>query len=156
MFGAASLTDMDINVGEGYTEKGTMIRTGGDSIAVTWTDSTRTRISGFRQLSSAWRTSEGIGVGSTLDEVDRAMGGVKVLGFGWDYGGTIMLPESHPAFDMLYLRGDYAADDPEAQAAAQKIRGDNPYSPSDPDVKKLKVRIRSIDIIWRDAEQISR
>jgi hypothetical protein len=62
-------------------------------LEVIWRDATRTRPSRVRiyEPKSLWRTSQGIGIGTTLLEVEKLNGKPFVLtGFESDFGGTVV------------------------------------------------------------------
>lgn len=90
LYGEENLTDADIPVGEGFVEAGTALDMGeGRSLNIIWSDETRTQPLEARDLGSAWQLPEGIGVGTTLDELEETLGSFELTGFGWDYGGTV-------------------------------------------------------------------
>jgi hypothetical protein len=149
-FGPASLEDMNAYVGVGFSVTATRVGgTASDSIVVTWTDRTRTKIGGVRDLGAAWRTPEGIHVGSSLAEVEAAFGAVQVLGFGWDYSGTIMLPDDHSLKGILFVRTEPSINDADAKS---RVSGDRPFPPTDVNVQTLKPIVRSIEVHWADTE----
>ena len=145
IYGADAVRDDSVYVGEGMFEPGSWIKLSSDSIAVIWTDSTRTRIRAIKNLGPAWRTREGLGIGSTLKEIAAAFPSAQILGYGWDYGGTIMLPENHPAYGKLILRTAGTATAAPQQSIA-RIRGDQPFALDDPDVVALRPVVREIAV----------
>src|SRR5687768_337222 len=102
------------------------------------------------RLGPAWRTPEGIGVGSTLEDLEKAIGPFNVLGFGWDYGGTVMLEgtQAEAANGMLFYRLAPAMDSLNLSPEYARVRGDNPYASNSADVRALRLEVRSIDIMW--------
>src|SRR5579863_8102853 len=98
-FGDSNVADKDIDVGEGVTEPGTDIyeTSPGKRLAVLWKDpATRKNPSKvivcyqWMQGDCAWRTASGIGFNSSLKNLERLNGRpFKLLGFGWDYSGTV-------------------------------------------------------------------
>ncbi|MBE9098129.1 hypothetical protein [Vacuolonema iberomarrocanum] len=90
LYGEENLTDADVPVGEGFVEAGTTLDMGeGRSLNIIWSDETRTQPLEARDLGSAWQLPEGIGVGTTLEELEETLGSFELTGFGWDYGGTV-------------------------------------------------------------------
>jgi hypothetical protein len=95
LFGAANVEPGDIGIGEGFTEPGAVIygKDPAKRIEVLWRDATRTVadsvwISG---AASDWKTSEGVSLGTALNDIERLNGGpFRLAGFDWDYGGTIV------------------------------------------------------------------
>ena len=92
IFGAANLKDEDVSVGEGETEPATVVNQGAaNTFTVMWTDETRTEAAGAMNFGSAWRTPEGIGVGTSFAELQQNLGAFQLYGFEWDYGGSVVL-----------------------------------------------------------------
>lgn len=83
----------EIEVGEGFCYPGTVLFPDSpDRVEVTWQDEGRLlpAIVRIDVPGAAWRTQEGIGIGSSLGELEAANGGpFRFLGFGWDYGGRV-------------------------------------------------------------------
>ncbi len=98
-FGDSAVADKDIDVGEGVTEPGTDIyeKTPEKRLAVLWADpATRKHPSKviicyqLLQGECAWRTSDGIGMNTSLKDLERRNGRpFKLMGFGWDLSGTV-------------------------------------------------------------------
>jgi len=49
----------------------------GRSLLIVWSDNTRTKPLDVRDLGSAWKTREGIGVGTPLSELRKKLGNFK-------------------------------------------------------------------------------
>jgi hypothetical protein len=148
-FDADLQRDEQVDVGEGTFEPGTRINVGrADSATIVWRDSTRTQVRSVVALGPAWRTPDGLGVGSSLSDIEAALGKFAVLGFGWDYGGTLMLEGTKLERSGLFLRTEPRADDARAQGALQRLRGDQPFASDDPDVRALDLVVRRVDVIW--------
>lgn len=95
-YGHGNVRTGNINVGEGVTERGTLVFPDEPikRAAVLWKDLSnnqmpeRIQITGSKTL---WKTAQGITLGMSLRELERLNGRPFVLtGFGWDYGGTII------------------------------------------------------------------
>lgn len=90
---AEAVVRTEVEVGEGFCYPGTVLFPGSsERIEVTWQDTGRLSPAIVRidVPEAPWRTPEGIGIGSTLRELEEANGGPFLfLGFGWDYGGRI-------------------------------------------------------------------
>ena len=144
-FGAARLKDQPINIGEGETEPGTRVELGSKrSFSVVWTDSSRSKAKEIRYLGSDWRTPQGIGVGTSLAQLQQKLGTFKLYGFAWDYGGTVLLEGTKLAqYDQkLILRLRIAPD------AARKspndfkaVMGERQFSSSNPHLRSLKPEV---------------
>lgn len=140
-FGAGSVVFRTVNGPEGTTHKASVLfaRDRARRVEVVWKDERRRRPGEVSVgPGSAWRTPEGVGVGSSLAEVEAANGRPFVLaGFGWDYGGSTLdwkggrlgrdgcrlllrfEPVAIPSGDVDGDR-DIASDDP-AMRAAQPV-----------------------------------
>ena len=91
----------DIDIGEGFTEAGTIVfgSSSMDRMEVLWLEPEarrRPRRVTVRQPNtsrpaSRWRTPGGLALGAHLQEVERQnRRPFRLAGFGWDYGGTVM------------------------------------------------------------------
>jgi hypothetical protein len=94
LFGARHVEQVDVYLGEGFTEPGAVVYPGTPmrKIEIVWRDTARAGVKEVRLTgdSSIWETAEGISLGSTLKEIERLNGyPFRLLGFDWDYGGTI-------------------------------------------------------------------
>lgn len=144
-FGAIHLKDVDVHIGEGFTEPGTRVDLGTDySLSVVWTDLSRTRVKEIRNLGSAWQTPQGIGVGTSLAQLQQKLGPFKLYGFAWDYGGTVVLDQTKLAQykDDLILRLRLA---PEAAEEFpndfRAVIGDRLFSSNNPHLRSLKPEV---------------
>lgn len=114
-FGARNVVNADIDIGEGFTEAGTIIfgASSTDRVEVLWLDpkaGRRPRRVTVRQPSSSrpasrWRTPGGLTLGAHLREVERQnRRQFRLAGFGWDYGGT----------ELSWAKGTFDTDQPSA------------------------------------------
>ncbi len=140
-FGEARLSDEAVHIGEGMTQPGTAIDLGpGRSLKVVWTDPSRTQPAEVRNLGPDWRTSQGIGIGTSLTELETQLGEFQLYGFGWDYGGTILLEGTQLAQyeGLLFLRlrpeSDATEQSPDAYT---NVLGDGLFSSSNPHMQVL-------------------
>lgn len=148
IFGEANLRDEAVAVGEGFVEQGTVVNPGGDrSLAVLWADSDRTQPKSVRILSTDWQTPEGIGIGTSFAELREELGEFQLYGFGWDYGGTLIL-ENTPLDEYdgsLILRVQPASETMAEQTGAiQAVMGDQPYPASDPHFQELGLQVNEM------------
>ncbi|HSM81686.1 MAG TPA: hypothetical protein VLS96_08370 [Nodosilinea sp.] len=144
-YGEAALADAPIAMGEGTTAPGTLVTPGpGQAFSVVWSDSTQTRPQLARDFGPAWRTPEGLGVGTDYATVAAALGTFGIYGFEWDYGGTLVLAGSRLGqYDgTLWLRLAPAeaaiAEHPEAYRA---LIGDTVFSSDNPNLAVLDLRV---------------
>ena len=95
-FGAANVTTENVHVGEGQYEEGTVLfsKLPDERLEILWTGGIahgRPRDLFIRGEKSRWRTAGGLTLGATLHAVERLnRRPFRLLGFGWDYGGTTM------------------------------------------------------------------
>jgi hypothetical protein len=94
LFGAENTESIDVDIGEGFSEPGTVVYPNDASrrLEVVWLDGSRTAPKEVRLTgqSSKWKTAEGISLGSTLKELERLNGfPFRLTGFAFDYSGTI-------------------------------------------------------------------
>jgi hypothetical protein len=98
-FGARNVVSADLDLGEGFTEAGTIVFEASpmDRMEVLWFDpdaGRRPRRVTVREPSASrptshWRTPGGLALGTHLREVERLnRRPFRLSGFGWDYGGT--------------------------------------------------------------------
>jgi hypothetical protein len=159
-FGDAGVHAKDIDVGEGVTEPGTDIYGAipAKQLAVLWADpATRKHPSRvmicYAQLQGecAWRTADGIGMKTTLKDLERRNGRpFKLLGFGWDYSGTVSSWEGGNLEALtkrllLRLMPDEAGTTSEEY---QTVLGETEYLSSNPAMQKLNPVVYSMDQIF--------
>jgi len=100
-FGSTNVVSAEIDVGEGFTEPGTVVfaDTPADRVEVLWMDKTTERgplrvtlrAGGASRPASHWRTPGGLTLGIHLRELERLnRRPFRLLGFAWDYEGTVM------------------------------------------------------------------
>ncbi|HUP57670.1 MAG TPA: hypothetical protein VM598_09480 [Bdellovibrionota bacterium] len=95
-YGKENVEPVDVHLGEGEIEKGTVLfaKDPKKRIKIVWNDSKKKAHPVRIQLDdgpSAWKTAEGVSVGTTLKELEKINGKAFVLtGFAWDYSGTVI------------------------------------------------------------------
>ncbi|BAZ50925.1 hypothetical protein NIES4103_35480 [Nostoc sp. NIES-4103] len=157
LFGASRLVDKTIAGAEGIGSfAATQINLNqGRALLVVWTDKTRTKPLDVRNLGDAWKTREGIGVGTSFSELRNKLGNFKLFGLGWDYGGTILLDSSRLSRyqGKLILRVNAAAN------AAQKyphdykaVSGDRTFYASNPHWQPLGIRLAEIIVVLNPSQ----
>ncbi|MDJ0705018.1 MAG: hypothetical protein QNJ46_17185 [Leptolyngbyaceae cyanobacterium MO_188.B28] len=155
LFGEDRLTDEAIHVGEGFTEPGTVIDLGPDqSFTIVWQDDNRTQPALMRNFGPAWKTPEGIGVGTSFDQLKTTLGSFKLYGFGWDYEGSLELEGSQfeKYHDNLILR---VSPDAEAiaknESAYQSFLGDSLFPSDQPNLALLDLKVDQM-IVYLEGE----
>ncbi len=93
MFGESKLKDDVVLEDEGtISVPVTKVNLGGEKyFTVAWEEDTRKTLLYLRDFGSAWKTPEGIGLGTSFQELREKLGDFKLTGLGWDYGGFINL-----------------------------------------------------------------
>ncbi|MDZ8032537.1 hypothetical protein [Nostoc sp. DedSLP04] len=157
LFGASHLVDKTISGAEGIGSfAATQLNLNqGRSLLVVWSDNTRTKPLDVRNLGSAWKTREGIGVGTPLSELRKKLGNFKLYGLGWDYGGTILLDSSKLSRyqGKIIFRVDAAPNASEKFLNDyQAVSGDGTFSSSNPHWKPLGIRLAEIIVVLNQSE----
>lgn len=143
-FGPEVLQDGEIHLGEGFTTLGTVVDLGPDHhFTVIWADDSRQQVIEVRDFGSAWTTPEGIGPGSSLRDLQRVLGPFEFHGFGWDYGGTVLLTDTAlAAYDgLLFLR--LQPDNWDAPELAEFIV-DSPFAADNPALATLDLTVDTV------------
>ncbi|QKQ75432.1 hypothetical protein [Nostoc sp. TCL240-02] len=157
LFGISHLVDKTISGAEGIGSfAATQVNLNqGRSLLVVWSDNTRTKPLDVRNLGSAWKTREGIGVGTPLSELRKQLGDFKLYGLEWDYGGTILLDSSKLSRyqGKLILRVNAAPNAYEKfPNDYQAVLGDGTFSSSDRHWKPLGIRLAEIIVVLNPSE----
>jgi hypothetical protein len=153
-FGGSAVVNKDIDIGEGMTEPGTDIyeKIPGKRLAVLWKDKKPTKVIICYQLlqgDCAWRTADGIGFNTSLKELERQNGrAFKLLGFGWDYSGTVFDWEGGNLKALakgliIRLTPDETGNSSEEY---QTLLGEGQFSSSLPAMKKLNPKVYAMEM----------
>lgn len=166
-FGAANVTDGDIDVGEGETEPGTVVFAGDPAsrLEVLWVDAAERRrpsaVMARRwdgQEISRWRTPRGVTLGLGLRAIERLNGRPFTLaGFGWDYGGGAedwgggRLASDQPAGCRLALRfSEHAASRPDLFEWSRQVSGDRAFPSSHPAMQAIDPTVYQVILEYPD------
>lgn len=152
IFGESQLRDRQIPGPEGMgTLEITEVQlTDGRSLSVVWTDATRTQPARVQNLGTAWKTPEGIGIGTSLAELRQQLGEFNLYGLAWDYGGTVILEGTRLSRyqGQLSLQLD---PDPDAVTRFPKdyraVSGDGQFSSTNPHWQPLGMHVGQITVI---------
>ena len=160
-YGAENLASGRIHLGEGQTAPGTVLFPNNSSrrLTVTWDDTiarTRpTRVTvGSRR--TRWLVIPGVSIGTSLSELERLNGRpFELLGFRWDYAGTVMGWEgghldslwrggpTNKVLVWLRLRPDSAGYE---SARSREVAGDRIFASSLPAMRALNPRVYDLFI----------
>jgi len=159
-FGAASVENRQIYLGEGFYEPGTVLFADSPAqLDILWKDSekhlypTRMRIKGDR---SDWASADGITLGTdlrTLERLNRRP--FRLLGFAWDYDGTVMswegggLAQADSGKCRLRMR---LTPTPlqSGRPSYQQVQGDREFSSGHPAMQDLNPHVYEM---WLDLSQ---
>jgi hypothetical protein len=165
-FGAANVTTENVHVGEGLYEEGTVLfaKWPDERLVILWTGGIthgRPRDLFIRGEKSRWRTAGGLTLGVTLRAVERLnRRPFRLLGFGWDYGGTTMqwssglLDDQPDGLCRIRARfgppqnaaGEYAAG---AEKFLRQVSGERQFSSGHPAMQALDPVIHEIFVQYR-------
>ncbi|RUT02549.1 hypothetical protein DSM106972_060270 [Dulcicalothrix desertica PCC 7102] len=154
LFGASKLKDETTRFFGGEAEfPGTVINLGKDrGLTVLWKDKTRTQVRGVMVYDSQWKTPEGIGVGTTVSQLQQKIGKFKMSGLGWDYGGIPQLQGTKIANYQAKLVLRMSVDEKLAQKYEKEslaISGDGvTLSSSNPSLNRLGVNVRQMIVFF--------
>jgi hypothetical protein len=151
-YGAANVWRDSIALGEGENTLGTLLFRDDTlrRLEIMWQDTAAFRRPARVRISTEqtrWAAAPGVSLRTTLAELERLNGRpFTLLGFGWDYAGTVVDWE-HGRLDSLW----HTKGDPEAlvgvrlaptasvdDSIAMKTLGDKPYKSNDPNIVALK------------------
>jgi hypothetical protein len=150
IYGEDTLRDEAVSVGEGFTEPGTVVGTGTDStFTVIWTDESQRQPLRVIDFGPAWKTPEGVGLQMSFADLKAALGKFQFYGFGWDYGGTLVIEGSNldRYHGNLFIRvqPDKAAiaAHPEAYNA---LLGDQVFAADNPNLEPLSPQVYGMEV----------
>ncbi|HOP26408.1 MAG TPA: hypothetical protein PLM22_00800 [Candidatus Sabulitectum sp.] len=120
-FGAENVEEVREHLGEGYYSEGALVYGGTEQeFSVVWEEGMVTQI---RFTGPAITTGEGIGIGSTLEDLEAVIGEFPMAGFAWDAEGWADLEGT--LYEGLYIRLT-----PEAPVSEEYL-GDAMFSSAD-------------------------
>lgn len=148
-FGSDRLTNADIHLGEGFIAPSTQVTlSDGYSFNVVWSDASKSTPVEVRDLAAGWNI-QGIHNGMTFDALQAALGDFDLMGFGWDYGGTVLLENTSLAdySGKLFIRVQPSAKAAETQSENfQAVLGDSAFPSTDPNFEALDLSVVEVVI----------
>jgi hypothetical protein len=149
LFGKSRLSARTVYGPEGIgTWPGTRVNLGpAQSFTVVWQDNQRAKPLHVREFGSAWKTAEGIGVGTSLPDLQKQVGQFQLSGLDWDYGGAVMFHNTrlsrYVGKLMLVMQAKPSAAEkfPDDYSA---VAGDRTLASSDPHWKPLGIHVGSM------------
>lgn len=146
VYGADQVEQVDVPVGEGMTVPGTRLLGGTpDALLIEWHgDRRRPRRITIETPGTAWRTPQGLTVGTPLREVVAANGGpFRLTGFGWDYPGRTLVWLGGALPSTLQL-----AFHPQGDVDAGAPMGEGPFRSDDAAMAGLDLRVEALYVRW--------
>ncbi|MGD1905268.1 MAG: hypothetical protein ACFB0C_04650 [Leptolyngbyaceae cyanobacterium] len=154
LFGVEALQDTEIPAGEGTTEPGTQVNLGpGKSFSVVWVDDSQTRPLLVKEFGPAWRTPDGLGLGTSFAELQTVLGPFSFYGFGWDYGGTVILEGTNldPDYGLLIMRLQPDIDPNQVlPEVLQSVMGDGTFDSEAVDLAGVDVTVGEMIVYLND------
>jgi hypothetical protein len=149
----------DVATAEGMTEPGAVLFPAVPQrrLEIIWRE--REVLVTLRDKNSFWKTTEGVGVGNTLKQLERLNGrSFTMTGFGWDYAGTVTswrngkLQGPKDESCRVVVRLDYSREGPAAAAnekLGEQVQGDGEFSSRLPALQKLNPRVYEVVVSWQ-------
>jgi hypothetical protein len=154
LYGKQRLTAKKVYGPEGQVEfAGTLITLGKNrSLTVVWKDKTKKQILWVIVQDPAWKTTEGLSVGTNLTKLRQILGEFKITGLYWDYGNLVvdLSPAKQAKFAGVGLNVDV---DPQAAKKfpkdLQAVMGDSVTLPaSSPRWKRLNMSVSVMNVYF--------
>ncbi|MCF6285585.1 MAG: hypothetical protein L3K26_10395 [Candidatus Hydrogenedentes bacterium] len=170
-YGAENVGDARFDLGEGEFEMGTGLFLDDEikALRIRWADGekkARPSSIQWQGVKSVWKTVEGISLGTSLTKVQELNGkAFKLLGFDWDYGGTLsdsnggaIVGLSREDPEKGYIAGklslvfqpdyDGKPDFPEEKYA--QVRGGSEFSSDHPVMQELNPLVYSMTVSFSE------
>lgn len=163
-FGSANVTNGPVNVGEGFSEPGTVLYRDlpEQRAEFTWKDvaaKRRLKVLRIHGVKTEWRSPQGLTLGLELSRVERLnRKPFRLLGFGWDYGGTTTnwaggsLAQAESPDCVLwtrFLEPEETRLGPEQLRLMRQVYGEREFSSGHPGMQISGARIRIMGLQWR-------
>jgi hypothetical protein len=157
-FGAANVTDKDVDVGEGETEHGTVVFPNDPKrmIQILWKDGHLNQSTKSAQVdgdSSLWKAEHGVVLGTSLKELETLnQKPFKLFGFDWDYAGTVSswedgsLSKDLAEHGRVVVRLNYQDRSQIKDDELQQVSGESEFSSQHLVMQKINPRV--YQLIW--------
>ncbi len=152
-FGQGRLKDIAVHVGEGFTEAGTRVDLGeARSFSVIWNASGT--VASVRDFGHAWTTPAGLGLGTSLRDLEAMIGPFELFGFGFDYGGTVVFDgDTSEDYNGLIVRMRPQLGDDEASTLAYRaVLGDDRFSSQHESFNQLEPKVYEMIVVLSEAD----
>jgi hypothetical protein len=156
IFGAANLEDFTAHgpEGDGDFPATKLLHNGTSDLHILWQDDRRQAVRQVQIYGRRWRTAAGIAVGTPLTQLRQQFGEFKFYGFGWDYGGQLILEPSsklaqalkanHLSFDLGTPTGRCEQFSQDCQA----VMGEQEIATTNLHLKSLRPEIRNMVVTF--------
>ncbi|MDY6896969.1 MAG: hypothetical protein SWZ49_02690 [Cyanobacteriota bacterium] len=151
MFGESKLKD-DVLLEDGGTISVPVTKVNlddGKSFTVAWEEDNREKLLYVRDFGSAWKTPEGIGVGTSFQELRKKLGDFKLTGLGWNYGGFINLETTKLSEYQGLLSLKLAPNEEAIKKNPQQheaVLGDRELSSTNPNWQSLEMKVSQMTV----------
>ena len=151
MFGESKLKDDILLEDEGtISVPVTKVNLGAEhSFTIVWEEETRERLLYIRDFGSAWKIPEGIGVGTSFQELSQKLGEFKLTGLGWDYGGFINLENTQLSKYQGKISLKLAASEEASKNHPKQyeaVLGDRELSSTNPNWEPLNMKVSQMTV----------
>jgi hypothetical protein len=124
---------------------------------VLWKNANRQQADRVRIYDDRWRTAEGVGINTSLNELQRLFGVYKFYGFGWDYSGRLVAGNSKldKYTKNLGMVISMNADSQKSQRNNrdyQALMGDRKIASNDARARRLNIRISYLEVSFIGTE----
>lgn len=141
------------HIGEGFCAAGAVLYGGtADEIQVAFVDGARGLVASAvaEGEGARWRTAEGVGVGTALEELTELNGApITFTGFGWDRGGTVIGYGDGALSSYRDGTGFFLLLDASPRVTDRALIGDRDVSSDHPALVAYDVRVRALEAQWR-------
>jgi hypothetical protein len=158
-FPTARLEDFTASGPEGIGEFAAtrVTQNGKHLLDVLWKNADRQQADRVRIYDDRWRTAEGIGINTSLAELQKLFGVYKFYGFGWDYSGRLAAGNSKldKYTKNLGLVISFNADSQKTQKNTQDyqaLMGDREIASNDTQARRLNIRISYLEVSFIGTE----
>jgi hypothetical protein len=161
-FGREQVADGAVEVGEGESEPGTIVfpDSGDSKVEIIWHDAvgrSRPQRVFVRTAASRWRSATGLRIGLDLQRVERInRKPFRLLGFGWDYGGTVSSWSGgaldHDRDAPCYVSAAFnpaASDATDRMSIEAQVLGEREFSSGHPAMQALNPVVVELTLMYR-------
>ena len=155
IFGEKNIIESNIDLSEGESNVGTKIyHNTPDELEVLWKDNKFQKIDRIiiRRKGTLWKTIDGITIGTSMSDVVKINGEeITILGFEWDYAGTLV-SWNNGKLEKTYTIGEKYAMSfesmPEKVKNYESVLGDKEFRSDNKIIKSMNLKVASIAVIF--------